>query len=105
MAVPELICSSSGGAAVGAGDTGASELACVSAASDELAVADDAAAHPGADGDVAEVSGSAPGAELPFGDGGEVGVVVDVDRVTVVPGGGAGRGGRCRSRAGWARCG
>ena len=40
---------------------------------------DDPAADAGADGDVAELAGTAAGAELPFGDGGGVGVVVELD--------------------------
>ena len=42
------------------------------------AAGDDAAADAGADGDVAEVLGTAAGAEAPFGNSGGVGVVVDM---------------------------
>jgi hypothetical protein len=95
--------------AVGVGDAGASELAGVAgAAGDELAVGDDAAADAGTDGDVAELVGTAAGAELPFGDRCGVGVVMDLDgqlqRVAEARAEGdvveAGKGGRAADEAG-----
>ena len=65
----------------GGGNADPAELTGVTGvAGNESAAGDDAAADAGADGDVAEVLGTAAGAETPFGNSGGVGVVVDVYR-------------------------